>query len=81
VSNLGMFDVESFTAVINPPESAILAVGSITPTPVVVDGQVVVRDRMKVTLSSDHRAIDGATAARFLQEIKRLLEEPLGVLL
>ncbi len=71
VSNLGMFDVESFTAVINPPESAILAIGSITPTPAVVDGQVVVRDRMKVTLSSDHRAIDGASAARFLQEIKR----------
>lgn len=81
VSNLGMFDVDSFTAVINSPESAILAIGSITPTPVVVDGQVVVRDRMKVTLSSDHRAIDGATAARFLQEVKRLLEEPLGVLL
>ncbi len=81
VSNLGMFDVDSFTAVINPPESAILAIGSITPTPVVVDGQVVVRDRMKVTLSSDHRAIDGATAARFLQEVKRLLEEPFGLLL
>jgi pyruvate dehydrogenase E2 component (dihydrolipoamide acetyltransferase) len=81
VSNLGMFDVESFTAVINPPESAILAVGSITPTPVVVDGQVVVRSRMKVTLSSDHRAIDGLTAARFLQEVKRLLEEPFGMVL
>lgn len=81
VSNLGMFDVESFTAVINPPESAILAVGSIIPTPVVVDGQVVVRDRMNVTLSSDHRAIDGAIAARFLQELKRLLEEPFGLLL
>jgi len=81
VSNLGMFDVDSFTAVINPPESAILAVGSITPTPVVVDGQVVVRDRMKVTLSCDHRAIDGATGARFLQEVKRLLEEPFGLLL
>ncbi|MFL5629561.1 MAG: dihydrolipoamide acetyltransferase family protein [Ktedonobacteraceae bacterium] len=81
VSNLGMFDVESFTAVINPPESAILAVGSITPTPVAVDGQVVVRNRMKVTLSSDHRAIDGATAARFLQEVKRLLEEPFGLVL
>jgi pyruvate dehydrogenase E2 component (dihydrolipoamide acetyltransferase) len=80
VSNMGMFDVDSFTAVINPPESAILAVGSITPTPVVEDGQVVVRDRMKVTLSSDHRAIDGATAARFLQQVKRLLEEPLGLL-
>ena len=81
VSNLGMFDVDSFTAVINPPESAILAVGSITPTPVVVDGQIVVRDRMKVTLSSDHRAIDGAIAARFLQEFKRMLEEPFGLLL
>jgi pyruvate dehydrogenase E2 component (dihydrolipoamide acetyltransferase) len=81
VSNLGMFDVESFTAVINPPESAILAVGSITPTPVVVDGQVVVRSRMKVTLSSDHRAIDGVIAARFLQEVKRLLEEPFGLVL
>ncbi len=80
VSNLGMFEVESFTAVINPPESAILAVGSITPTPVVVDGQVVVRNRMKVTLSSDHRAIDGAIAARFLQAVKRLLEEPFGLL-
>src|SRR5256885_14278884 len=81
VSNLGMFDVDSFTAVINPPESAILAVGSITPTPVAVDGQVVVRDRMKVTLSADHRALDGATAARFLQEVKRLLEEPFGLVL
>ncbi|MFL5587774.1 MAG: dihydrolipoamide acetyltransferase family protein [Ktedonobacteraceae bacterium] len=81
VSNLGMFDVDSFTAVINPPESAILAVGSITPTPVVVDGQVVVRNRMKVILSADHRAIDGAMAARFLQEVKRLLEEPFGLIL
>jgi pyruvate dehydrogenase E2 component (dihydrolipoamide acetyltransferase) len=81
VSNLGMFDVESFTAVINPPESAILALGSITPTPVVEDGQVVVRDRMKVTLSSDHRALDGAIAARFLQEVKHQLEEPFGLLL
>jgi len=81
ISNLGMFEVESFTAVINPPESAILAVGSITPTPAVVDGQIVIRDRMKITLSSDHRALDGAVAARFLQELKRLLEEPFGLLL
>ena len=81
VSNLGMYDVESFTAVINPPESAILAIGTITPEPVVVAGEVVVRQRMRVTLSSDHRAIDGAIAARFLQEIKRLLEEPFGLLL
>lgn len=81
ISNLGMFDVDSFTAIINQPEAAILAVGSITPTPAVVDGQIVVRDRMKVTLSSDHRALDGAVAARFLQAIKRLLEEPFGLLL
>ncbi|MBV9231313.1 MAG: 2-oxo acid dehydrogenase subunit E2 [Chloroflexi bacterium] len=81
ISNLGMYEVDSFTAVINQPEAAILAIGSIVPTPVVVDGQVVVRDRMKVTLSADHRAIDGAPAARFLQQIKRLLEEPFGLLL
>lgn len=81
VSNLGMYDVESFTAVINPPESAILAIGTITPMPVVIDGQVVVRSRVKVTLSSDHRAIDGALAARFLQEVKRQLEEPFGLML
>lgn len=81
VSNLGMFGVESFTAIINPPESAILAVGAITPTAVVVDRQVVVRDQMRVTLSVDHRALDGATAARFLQELKRLLEQPMAMLL
>jgi pyruvate dehydrogenase E2 component (dihydrolipoamide acetyltransferase) len=79
VSNLGMFGIEQFTAVINPPESAILAVGAIVPTPVVVDGQVTVRDRMKLTLSIDHRAIDGATGARYLQELKCLLEEPMGI--
>lgn len=79
VSNLGMFGIEQFTAVINPPESAILAVGAIVPTPVVVDGQVTVRERMKLTLSIDHRAIDGATGARYLQELKRLLEEPMGI--
>jgi pyruvate dehydrogenase E2 component (dihydrolipoamide acetyltransferase) len=80
VSNLGMFEIEEFTAVINPPESAILAVGAIQPRPVVLDGEVVVRDRMKVTLSVDHRALDGATGARFLQELKRLLESPMGLL-
>jgi pyruvate dehydrogenase E2 component (dihydrolipoamide acetyltransferase) len=81
VSNLGMYEVEEFTAVINPPESAILAVGAIMPTPVVEDGQVVVRDRMKVTLSIDHRAIDGAQAAQFLREVKRLLEQPMAMML
>jgi pyruvate dehydrogenase E2 component (dihydrolipoamide acetyltransferase) len=81
VSNLGMFGVDEFTAIINPPESAILAVGAIVPTPVVHEGQVTVRDQMKVTLSVDHRALDGAIAARFLQDLKRLLEQPLGMLL
>ncbi|HKV86261.1 MAG TPA: dihydrolipoamide acetyltransferase family protein, partial [Ktedonobacterales bacterium] len=81
ISNLGMYDIESFTAVINPPESAILAVGGIVPTPVVHESQVVVRDMMKMTLSIDHRALDGASAARFLQDLKRLLEQPLGMLL
>jgi pyruvate dehydrogenase E2 component (dihydrolipoyllysine-residue acetyltransferase) len=81
VSNLGMFGVEEFTAIINPPEAAILAIGAAVPAPVVQDGQVVVRDMMRVTLSVDHRALDGATAARFLQELKRVLEHPLGMLL
>ncbi|MGZ3665518.1 MAG: dihydrolipoamide acetyltransferase family protein, partial [Ktedonobacterales bacterium] len=80
VSNLGMFGVDEFTAIINPPESAILAVGAIVPTPVVRNAQVVVRDLMKVTLSVDHRALDGAVAARFLQELKRLLEQPMAML-
>lgn len=82
VSNLGMYDVESFTAIINPPESAILAVGAIIPTPVATpDRQVVVRDQMKLTLSSDHRALDGAVAARFLQQLKQLLEQPMAMLI
>jgi pyruvate dehydrogenase E2 component (dihydrolipoamide acetyltransferase) len=82
VSNLGMYAVESFTAIINPPESAILAVGAIIPTPVATpDHQVVVRDQMKLTLSSDHRALDGAIAARFLQQLKQLLEQPMAILL
>jgi pyruvate dehydrogenase E2 component (dihydrolipoamide acetyltransferase) len=81
VSNAGMFGVESFTAVINPPESAILAVGAAVPTPVVVDGQVVVRAMMKVTLSSDHRVLDGAVSARFLHEIRQLIEQPMSLLM
>jgi pyruvate dehydrogenase E2 component (dihydrolipoamide acetyltransferase) len=81
VSNLGMYGVDEFTAIINPPESAILAVGAIIPSPVVDAGQVVVRDQMKVTLSADHRALDGAVAAGFLQDLKHLLEQPLGMLL
>jgi pyruvate dehydrogenase E2 component (dihydrolipoamide acetyltransferase) len=75
ISNMGMLDIENFTAIINPGESAILAVSSIVKQPVVKDGQIVVRDIMKMTLSSDHRIIDGATAARFANAIKQKLEE------
>jgi pyruvate dehydrogenase E2 component (dihydrolipoamide acetyltransferase) len=77
VSNLGMFGIDEFTAVINPPESGILAVGAVQPKPVVRDGQVVVRQLMRVTMSCDHRVIDGATGARFLQTLKKTLENPL----
>jgi pyruvate dehydrogenase E2 component (dihydrolipoamide acetyltransferase) len=80
VSNLGMFDVAEFVAIINPPEAAILAVGSVRDVPVVKDGQVVAGKTMKVTISADHRVTDGAEAARFLQEVKRNLEEPLRLL-
>jgi pyruvate dehydrogenase E2 component (dihydrolipoamide acetyltransferase) len=76
ISNLGMFGIESFTAIINPPESAILAVGKIMDTPVVVDKEIVVRPMMNLTISADHRVIDGATAANFLQDLKRTLENP-----
>jgi pyruvate dehydrogenase E2 component (dihydrolipoamide acetyltransferase) len=77
VSNLGMFGIDEFTALINPPEACILAVGAMTPTPVVRDGQVTVRQMMKVTLSCDHRIVDGATGAKFLQTLKKILENPL----
>jgi pyruvate dehydrogenase E2 component (dihydrolipoamide acetyltransferase) len=77
ISNLGMLGIDEFTAVINPPEAAILAVGAVTPKPVVRDNQVVVRQLMRVTMSCDHRVIDGATGARFLQTFKRILENPL----
>jgi pyruvate dehydrogenase E2 component (dihydrolipoamide acetyltransferase) len=81
VSNLGMFEVEDFGAIINPPEAAILAAGTIREQPVVVDGQLAIGQRMKVTLSCDHRVVDGATAAQFLQTFKRLLEQPLKLML
>ncbi|HEY8481644.1 MAG TPA: dihydrolipoamide acetyltransferase family protein [Spirillospora sp.] len=77
VSNLGMFGVDSFSAVINPPEAAILAVGAVRDEPVVRDGQVVPGKRMALTLSVDHRATDGATAARFLDRLATLLQNPL----
>ncbi len=81
VSNLGMFDVESFVAIINPPEAALLAVGSVMDVPVVKDGQLVPGQRMKATISADHRVTDGAEAARFMQVVKQYLEEPLRLLL
>jgi pyruvate dehydrogenase E2 component (dihydrolipoamide acetyltransferase) len=76
VSNLGMFDVANFEAIINPPESAILAVGATVPRPVVVDGDIVIRQMMRVTLSCDHRACSGADGAKLLQTVKRLLQAP-----
>jgi pyruvate dehydrogenase E2 component (dihydrolipoamide acetyltransferase) len=79
VSNLGMFGIDEFTAVINPPEAAILAVGRIEPKPVVVDGAVVVRRRMRLTLSCDHRVVDGATGAAFLKTLVGMLENPLAL--
>lgn len=81
VSNLGPFDVENFIAIINPPEAAILAVGSSRQVPVVVDGQLAVGTRMKVTISADHRVTDGAEAARYMQRFKAILEAPLNLLL
>jgi pyruvate dehydrogenase E2 component (dihydrolipoamide acetyltransferase) len=80
VSNLGMYDVEEFSAIINPPEGAILAVGAVQEKPVIEQGQVRVGRRMKMTISCDHRVMDGAMGARFLQDVKRLLEEPLRLL-
>ncbi|WP_234572056.1 pyruvate dehydrogenase complex dihydrolipoamide acetyltransferase [Rhodohalobacter sp. 614A] len=81
VSNLGMFGIEEFTAIINPPNVCILAVGAIRDVPVVKNGEVVPGKRMKVTLSSDHRVVDGAKAADFLSTLRELLENPLSMLL
>jgi pyruvate dehydrogenase E2 component (dihydrolipoamide acetyltransferase) len=77
ISNLGMFDVDEFIAVINPPQAAILAVASVRETPVVKDGRIVVGKTMPITLSADHRALDGAEVAVFLQSVKRYLENPM----
>jgi pyruvate dehydrogenase E2 component (dihydrolipoamide acetyltransferase) len=81
ISNLGMLDIDEFTAVINPPEAGILAVGRIVAKPVVVDGRIEARRQMRVTMSCDHRVIDGATGAKFLQSVKRNLENPLAMLI
>ena len=81
ISNLGMFGIEEFTAVINPPEAGIIAVGAVEERPVVHEGQVVVQPRMRVTMSCDHRVIDGAQGARFLATLKSFLEEPAAILI
>ena len=80
ISNLGMMDIDEFTAIINPPDSCILAVGKITPTPVVENGTVVIRSLMKLTLSCDHRSVDGSVGAKFLNTLKTYLENPVTML-
>ena len=81
ISNLGMFGIESFTAIVNPPDSCILAIGGIKQVPVVKDGALVPGNVMKVALSCDHRVVDGATGAAFLQDFKQFLENPVSMLL
>ncbi len=81
ISNLGMFGIEEFTAVINPPEAGIIAVGAVEERAVAVDGEVVVQPRMRITMSCDHRVIDGAQGARFLATLKSFLEEPAAILI
>ena len=80
ISNLGMFGIEEFTAIINPNDSCILAIGGIKETPIVKDGEMVAGNMMKVTMSCDHRLVDGATGAAFLQTLKELLEDPIKIL-
>jgi pyruvate dehydrogenase E2 component (dihydrolipoamide acetyltransferase) len=80
ISNLGMFGITEFTAIINPPEAGIIAVGAVEEKPVVEDGAVVVRPRMRMTMSCDHRVVDGATGARFLQTLRELVEDPVMIL-
>ena len=81
ISNLGMFGIDEFTGIINPPDAAILAVGTISEEVVLHEGKVSTTKVMKVTLSCDHRLIDGATGARFLQTLKHYLEQPLAMLM
>jgi len=80
ISNLGNFGIEEFTAIINPPDACILAVGSIMQKPIVKDGEIVVGNMMKVTLSCDHRVVDGVTGANFLATVKGMLQSPLMML-
>lgn len=81
VSNLGMFGIDQFTAIINPPEAGILAIGGVEEKPIVIDGQLEVRQRMRVTMSCDHRVIDGATGAKFLQTVRGYIENPLSLII
>ena len=81
ISNLGMFGIDEFTAIINPPDACILAIGGIQQVPIVKNNALVVGHVMKVTLSCDHRVVDGATGAAFLQTLKSLLEEPVRLLI
>ncbi|MDX2249430.1 MAG: pyruvate dehydrogenase complex dihydrolipoamide acetyltransferase [Bacteroidia bacterium] len=81
VSNLGMYGIEDFTAIINPPDACILAIGGIIQKPIVKDGQIVVGNMMKVTLSCDHRVVDGATGSEFLVTLKKYLEDPVRMLI
>ena len=80
ISNLGMFGIEEFTAIINPPNSCIMAVGAIREVPVVKNGQIAISNRMKVTMSCDHRVVDGATGAQFLQTFRQYIENPIVLL-
>jgi pyruvate dehydrogenase E2 component (dihydrolipoamide acetyltransferase) len=80
ISNLGMFGIDEFTAIINPPDACIMAVGGIKQTPVVKNGQIQIGNIMKVTLSCDHRVVDGAVGSAFLQTFKKLLENPVTIL-
>jgi pyruvate dehydrogenase E2 component (dihydrolipoamide acetyltransferase) len=81
ISNLGMFEVEEFTAIINPPNACILAVGAILQKAIVKNGALAVGNRMRVTLSCDHRVVDGATGAQFLQTLKSILQEPIRLII
>ncbi len=81
ISNLGMFGIEEFTAIVNPPDACILAVGGIKETVIVKDGQMQIGNIMKVTLSCDHRVVDGAVGSAFLQTLKGLLEDPVRILI
>jgi pyruvate dehydrogenase E2 component (dihydrolipoamide acetyltransferase) len=81
ISNLGAWGIEEFTAIINPPNAAILAIGAAAARPVVIDRQVVIRDRMKVTMSCDHRVVDGAAGADYLRTLRQYIEQPVRLIL